>query len=63
MIGDLARDIFGARRNDVAGIGVLWGYGSREELEAAGAVACAASAAELATVVMELFPESEVIAA
>jgi phosphoglycolate phosphatase len=63
MIGDLARDISGARRNDVAGIGALWGYGSREELEAAGAVACVASAAELATVVEKHFPEAEEVSA
>ena len=63
MIGDLARDISGARRNTVAGIGVLWGYGARAELEAAGAVVCVASAAELAAAVREHFPESEVIPA
>jgi phosphoglycolate phosphatase len=62
MIGDLGRDISGARRNSVSGIGVLWGYGTREELEAAGAVVCVASAAELAAVVREHFPESEAIA-
>ena len=37
MIGDRRYDIEGAVANDVAGIGVLWGFGSREELEAAGA--------------------------
>jgi phosphoglycolate phosphatase len=63
MIGDLARDISGARQNGVSGIGVLWGYGSREELEAAGAVVCVASAAELAAVVREHFSESEVVPA
>lgn len=38
MIGDRSHDIVGARRNGVAGIGVLYGYGSREELTEAGAV-------------------------
>jgi phosphoglycolate phosphatase len=35
MIGDRAVDITGARANGVAGIGVLWGFGSREELTGA----------------------------
>ena len=38
MVGDREHDIHGARRNDVRAVGVLWGYGSREELAAAGAV-------------------------
>jgi phosphoglycolate phosphatase len=37
MVGDREHDIVGARANRVRSIGVLWGYGSREELEAAGA--------------------------
>jgi len=47
MVGDREHDIIGARENQVRGIGVLWGYGSREELEAAGARACATSPEEL----------------
>lgn len=35
MIGDRAVDISAARRNGLDGAGVLWGHGSREELEAA----------------------------
>ena len=37
MIGDREHDIFGAKENSLASIGVLYGYGSREELEKAGA--------------------------
>ncbi|WP_454855557.1 HAD hydrolase-like protein [Rhizobium binxianense] len=37
MVGDRKFDIAGAHANDMRAIGVLWGYGSREELEAAGA--------------------------
>jgi phosphoglycolate phosphatase len=37
MIGDRSYDIAGAKANDVASIGVLWGYGSAEELTEAGA--------------------------
>jgi phosphoglycolate phosphatase len=33
MIGDRKHDLVGANANEVASIGVLWGYGSREELE------------------------------
>ncbi len=43
MIGDRSHDIVGAKQNGIAGIGVLYGYGSREELTEAGAVhLCAA---------------------
>lgn len=37
MIGDRAQDVLGAISNGVQPIGALWGYGTREELEAAGA--------------------------
>lgn len=37
MIGDRMHDVRAARANSVAAIGALWGYGSREELTAAGA--------------------------
>ncbi len=47
MIGDREHDIFGARKNKMDAIGVLFGYGSRQELEAAGAERIAASIGEL----------------
>ncbi|WP_150522855.1 HAD family hydrolase [Roseibium sediminis] len=34
MIGDRKFDLIGARNNSVRSIGVLWGYGSRDELSA-----------------------------
>ena len=37
MIGDRRDDIEGGKRNNIATIGVLWGYGSLEELQNAGA--------------------------
>jgi phosphoglycolate phosphatase len=37
MIGDRSFDILGARANSLPSIGVTWGIGDREELEAAGA--------------------------
>jgi len=37
MIGDRAQDVLAAKANGILPIGVLWGYGSREELLEAGA--------------------------
>lgn len=37
MVGDREHDVIGARANGVNPIAVLWGYGTRKELEAAGA--------------------------
>jgi phosphoglycolate phosphatase len=37
MVGDREHDIFGARANQMHSIGVTYGYGSREELQSAGA--------------------------
>jgi phosphoglycolate phosphatase len=39
MIGDRAQDLLAAKTNGIVPIGVLWGYGSREELVSAGAEA------------------------
>ena len=47
MVGDRKHDVIGARENGLACIGVLYGYGSREELTAAGAAALAADLGEL----------------
>lgn len=47
MVGDRSYDVDGAREQGLACIGVLFGYGSRPELEQAGAVAVAAGVAEL----------------
>ena len=43
MIGDRMHDVRAARRNGVRSIGVLWGYGSRAELESAGVDAIVAT--------------------
>lgn len=37
MVGDREHDVLGARENELEVIGVLYGYGSREELTEAGA--------------------------
>lgn len=49
MVGDRKHDIIGARENGIDSIGVLVGYGSREELEAAGASEIAATIEQLHT--------------
>ena len=38
MVGDRAQDVAGALASGMRPVGALWGYGSREELAAAGAV-------------------------
>ena len=47
MVGDRKHDVIGARENGLPCVGVLYGYGSREELSAAGAAALAADLGEL----------------
>lgn len=47
MVGDRMHDVLGARRNGVEAIGVLWGYGSEEELRAAAPRRIVASMVEL----------------
>ena len=47
MIGDRRHDIYGAHANGLEAIGVLYGYGSREELTAAGAAVLAETVEEL----------------
>ena len=37
MVGDRKFDVIGAKNNNMKSIGVLYGYGNREEFEAAGA--------------------------
>ncbi len=47
MVGDRRHDVEGARENGIPCIGVLYGYGSREELAVAGASFLAEDAAAL----------------
>lgn len=50
MVGDRRQDVLGARANGVSAVGVLWGYGGREELEAAGAAHFAVRPADLVAI-------------
>lgn len=52
MVGDRSHDVLGAQRNGLPCIGVLYGYGSREELTTAGALALAETPKELATLLL-----------
>lgn len=54
MVGDRAADVVAARANGVGVIGVLWGYGSREELLEAGADAVCAAPPDLPAAVTRL---------
>ena len=47
MIGDRSHDMVGAGKNGIKGIGVLYGYGSRDELIGAGARHLCATPAEI----------------
>ena len=47
MIGDRSHDMVGAGNNGIKGIGVLYGYGSRDELIGAGARHVCATPAEI----------------
>ncbi|MBN6152281.1 HAD hydrolase-like protein [Xanthomonas sp. AmX2] len=47
MIGDRRMDIEGANHHGMRSIGVLWGFGSEDELRAAGATQLAAQPAQL----------------
>jgi phosphoglycolate phosphatase len=53
MIGDRKHDIIGAKENGIDSIGVIWGYGSRGELETAGATVIVDSVTELSYAIMQ----------
>lgn len=57
MVGDREHDVEGAAANGLECVGVLWGFGDRDELERAGAAAVVSSPAELVgTVLARLRP-------
>ena len=53
MIGDRAEDVRGAKANGVGSVAVTWGYGDRDELEAAQPERLVASSRELVDYVLE----------
>jgi phosphoglycolate phosphatase len=54
MVGDRRYDISGAHAVGMRGLGVLWGYGTRDELEMAGADRLVESPADLAPTVLSM---------
>ena len=56
MVGDRATDVVAARTNGLRSIGVLWGYGSEEELVGAGPEALCAVPGDLAPRLSQLRP-------
>jgi phosphoglycolate phosphatase len=54
MVGDRRHDISGAHAVRMRGLGVLWGYGTRDELEVAGADQLVESTADLARTVLSM---------
>jgi len=54
MVGDRKYDILGAKAVGIASIGVLYGFGSKEELEKVGADYIAATVEEVYDIIMNL---------
>lgn len=53
MIGDRSHDVIGAKKAGLNSIGVLYGYGSKEELEQAGAETTAASPSDITGILLD----------
>lgn len=56
MVGDRSHDVHGAAANGLDCIAVSWGFGSREEFDAAGPAAVVHSAGELVEAVLGCLP-------
>lgn len=54
MVGDRSHDIIGAKKCSVKSVGVLYGFGNREELEKAGADYIAETPAQLGNLLLSL---------
>ncbi len=54
MVGDRKYDILGAKAVGIASIGVLYGFGSEEELTRAGADGIATTVDDVFDIIMEL---------
>ena len=57
MVGDRRHDIIGAHAVGMRSVGVLWGYGSRDELETAGADHLVESTSDLPHAVLSMATE------
>ncbi|RQD68583.1 MAG: HAD family hydrolase [Tindallia sp. MSAO_Bac2] len=54
MIGDREHDIIGAKKNGIDSVGVLFGYGDRQELEGAGATYIVENVEEIGKVILDI---------
>ncbi|GMO42809.1 HAD hydrolase-like protein [Bradyrhizobium sp. TM233] len=54
MVGDRRHDIMGAHAVKMRSLGVLWGYGSRQEIETAGADQLVERPADLSRIVLSM---------
>ncbi|MET0500396.1 MAG: HAD-IA family hydrolase [Candidatus Binatia bacterium] len=59
MVGDREHDVKGALKNSVLPIGVLWGYGSHEELTQAGASVLCDSPMTLVELLLSGIPQAQ----
>lgn len=59
FIGDRGLDMEGARAHGLAAVGVTWGYGSRQELQQAGAELILDTVPELDAWLRQRFPQPE----
>jgi phosphoglycolate phosphatase len=59
MVGDRRHDISGAHSVGMRGLGVLWGYGTHDELETAGADQLVSVPADLASSVLSMANRKE----
>ncbi|MGH6641156.1 MAG: HAD hydrolase-like protein [Bradyrhizobium sp.] len=59
MVGDRRYDISGAHAVGMRGLGVLWGYGTRDELETAGADRLVESTADLACTALSMLGRTQ----
>lgn len=53
MIGDREHDVLGAKQEGLDCMGVLYGFGNREELEKAGAVYVAGTPEDIARIILK----------
>ena len=59
MVGDRGQDILGARAVGMRSLGVLWGYGSRDELLSTGAHRLVERPADLVPAILSLVNETQ----
>ena len=52
MVGDREYDVLGAKKHGIDSVGVLFGYGSREELKSAGATYIAETVQDIGRIIL-----------